>query len=371
MKYKILVTGGCGFIASHLVDELVKQNHEVVVLDSLEPQVHQDKKPDYLNPKVKYIYGDIRNKELLRHILEDIDVVFHEAAAVGVGQSMYQIEKYVSINTLGTAVLLDAVVNSNLNIKKMIVAASMSSYGEGAYECEDCGKVYPSLRTEEQLKKNDWEQKCPKCKKTVKPIPTDEQKPLDSNSIYAQTKKHQEEMFILAGKTYGIPAVALRYFNVYGPRQSLSNPYTGVCAIFSSRIKNNNSPVIYEDGLQTRDFVNIKDIVQANILAMNSNSANYEIFNVGTGTPISILEIANLLIKGYGKNLKPEITKNYRKGDIRHCYADITKIKTKLGFKPSVSLEQGMKELIEWGRKAESVDMFEKASEELKAKKLI
>ena len=213
--------------------------------------------------------------------------------------------------------------------------------------------------------------KCPKCGKIVRPIPTSEDKPLHPTSIYAITKRDQEEMCLTIGRAYGIPTVALRYFNVYGPRQSLNNPYTGVCAIFSSRIKNDNPPLIFEDGLQSRDFISVHDIVEANLLAMESTNANYEVFNVGTGKPTNIFEIAQTLIKLYNKGLKPEITNKFRAGDIRHCFADISKIKGKLGYKPEVDFEGGMKELVAWGEKEESEDKFDEAHEELLRRGLV
>lgn len=371
---KVLVTGGAGFIGSHLVDKLVEMNNEVVVVDSLEKQVHT-KKPDYLNPEAKYVFEDIRDESVLAKAVKDIEVIFHEAAAVGVGQSMYQVEKYVDVNTMATAKLLDILVNKEHEVKKLIVASSMSIYGEGAYECEDCGVVNPSLRLEDQLKQREWEMKCPNCGKIVKPILTSEDKPLHPTSIYAITKRDQEEMCLTVGRAYGIPTVALRYFNVYGPRQSLNNPYTGVCAIFSARIKNNNPPLIFEDGLQSRDFVSVRDIVDANILTMKSSNANYEVFNVGTGKPVNILEIARVLVGLYGKenelNLSPEITNKYRAGDIRHCFANISKITDKLGYKPKVDFEEGMKELVAWGEKEESEDKFEEAHEELLRRGLV
>ena len=365
-----MVTGGAGFIGSHLVDKLVELGHDVVVLDNLEPQVHT-KEPDYLNSNAEYVFGDIRDEKLLVELLRDTEIVFHEAAAVGVGQSMYEIKKYVDVNTYATAKLLDILVNKENNVKKLIVASSMSIYGEGAYECEDCGVVYPKLRSVEQLKRREWEVRCPNCGKVVKPIPTSEDKPLHPESIYAITKRDQEEMCLVVGRAYGIPTIALRYFNVYGPRQSLNNPYTGVCAIFSSRIKNDKPPIIFEDGLQTRDFVSVHDIVQANILAMEKNSANYEALNVGTGNAVSILKVAEVLIKLYGKSLKPEITNKYRAGDIRHCFADISKIRSKLGYEPQISFEDGMKELVTWGMKVEAVDKFDKAYEELLSRGLV
>ncbi|RLI76658.1 nucleoside-diphosphate sugar epimerase [Archaeoglobales archaeon] len=366
---KVLVTGGAGFIGSHIVDALADK-HEVVVLDNLEPQVHT-RKPDYLNNKVTYIFGDIRDRGTLKKALDGVEVVLHQAAAVGVGQSMYQIEKYVDVNTIGTAKLLDVLVNEENDVKKVVVASSMSIYGEGAYECDDCGVVYSALRSEKQLKRREWEMKCPNCGKIVKPIPTDEEKPLKPTSIYAITKRDQEEMCLVVGRAYGIPTVALRYFNVYGPRQSLNNPYTGVCAIFSSRIKNGKPPLIFEDDLQTRDFINVRDIVQANLLAMDKRNANYEVFNVGTGSPISIREVAETLIRLYNSKLNPEITNKYRAGDIRHCFADISKIKRKLGFRPEISFDEGMKELVTWAARAEAMDLFDKAHEELVSRGLV
>lgn len=366
---RILITGGCGFIGSHLVDALVKK-HSVKILDSLEYQVHEGKLPEYLNPNAKYLFGDIRDKETLERAIEDVDVIFHEAAMVGVGQSMYQISKYVTINTLGTANLLDLLVNKDHDVKKLIVAASMSSYGEGAYKCEDCGTINPPLRSLEQMGSEMWELNCPVCGKIVTPIPTDENKVQNSNSIYALTKKDQEDMVMMIGKTYGIPSVALRYFNVYGQRQSLSNPYTGVAAIFMSRIKNSNPPIVYEDGLQTRDFVSVHDIVQANILSMEKSRADYEVFNVGTGVPHTIKDISETIANACGSAIKPIITNKFRKGDVRHCYPDIKKI-GKLGYKQSVSFEKGMKELVEWSSNQTAEDRFDFANNELKKKGLV
>jgi len=367
---KILITGGAGFIGSHIVDA-VAEKHEVVVLDNLEPQVHTRGRPDYLNENATYLFGDVRDNAVLRRALEGAEVVFHEAAAVGVGQSMYQVERYVEVNTMGTAKLLDILVNEEHEVKKLIVASSMSIYGEGAYDCRDCGMVYPKLRAEKQLKGGEWEMRCPNCNKIVKPIPTSEIKPLHPTSIYASTKRDQEEMCLSIGRTYGIPTVALRYFNVYGPRQSLNNPYTGVCAIFSARIKNNNPPMIFEDGLQSRDFISVRDIVEANFLAMERTSADYEVFNVGTGKAVSILEVAKALMRLYNKEIEPEITNNYRAGDIRHCFADISMIKNKLGFEPKVTFEEGIKELVAWGEQEEAIDKFDMAHEELKEKGLV
>lgn len=372
MANKILVTGGAGFIGSHIVDFLVKDNHEVVVLDNLEPQVHGDGKPDYLNSDAKYIFSDIRDRDALKTALEGVEIIFHEASRVGVGQSMYEIQKYVDSNTLGTAVLLDFLANEEHDVKKLVIASSMSNYGEGKYHCEKCGVVYPKLRPKKQLAARDWEMKCPICEDAARPMPTDEDKPMHSTSIYAITKKDQEEMCLSVGQAYGIPTVALRYFNVYGSRQALSNPYTGVCAIFSCRIRNNNPPVLFEDGLQTRDFISIDDIVQANLLAMRKNSANYETLNVGTGSPVTIKGVAETLIRAVGVDVTPVVANKYREGDIRHCYADITKIK-KIGFEPKVEFESGIKELSDWVNaqpSCEVEDGFEKARRELERRRL-
>jgi|TARA_B100002003_G_C14121371_1_gene539368 dTDP-L-rhamnose 4-epimerase len=372
MSKRILVTGGAGFIGSHLVDDLIKQGHKVSVYDNLDPQVHIGKKPAYTNLKAGYIYKDILDRDALSSALNDADVVFHEAAAVGVGQSMYQIQKYVNVNTLGTANLLDILVNDAHNVKKLIVASSMSIYGEGKYNCDECGIVYPLSRPEKQLKNKQWYMCCPKCGKTAKPLPTDETKPLHSTSIYAITKKDQEEMCLTIGKAYGIPTVALRYFNAYGPRQALSNPYTGVCAIFSCRIRNNKPPLIFEDGMQSRDFVSVYDIVAANSLVMEKSKANYESYNVGTGKPITIRKIADLMIGLYGKKTEPKITNKYREGDIKHCSADITKLR-RLGYNPTSNIKEGMQELTEWVNAQPSCNVKDKlrnANKELEKHRL-
>jgi|Deesub1362A_J573_1020465.scaffolds.fasta_scaffold00098_105 dTDP-L-rhamnose 4-epimerase len=370
LSYKVLVTGGAGFIGSHIVDKLVDEGHEVTIIDNLEPQVHPKGAPEYVNREAKFILGDVRDREKIEELVEDSDVIFHEAAMVGVGQSMYQIEKYLETNVIGTGRLLEILANKEHNVKKLVVASSMSIYGEGKYECENCGVVYPKLRSEEQLKKGDWEMNCPACGNKVLPLPTDEDKPLFPTSVYAVSKRDQEEICLAVGKAYGIPTVALRYFNVYGSRQSLSNPYTGVCAIFSSRVRNNRPPIIFEDGLQTRDFIDVRDIVQANMLALEKSKANYNAFNVGTGKATSILEIARIIAELYESKLKPEIVNKYRAGDIRHCFANISKIR-KIGFKPSIELKDGMRNLAAWGEREEAIDKFDEAHTELQRRGLV
>ena len=371
---KILVIGGAGFIGSHLVDELLVKNHDVIVYDSLEPQVHGiiSDPPIYLAKNIEFIKDDIRNRNSLIESLKDVDVIYHLAAMVGVGQSMYQIEKYININTLGTANLLDILVNKPNDVKKLVVASSMSTYGEGSYFCEDCHDVSVKLRDLDQLKRGDWELNCPKCDKKAKPRPTDENKIQDCTSIYALSKMDQERLCLMIGVTYGINTTALRLFNVYGSRQSLSNPYTGVCAIFSSRLLAGNNPVIYEDGKQKRDLVHVKDICQSFILAMEKSEARNETFNVGTGIPISINQIADILVELINPKIKPIITNKFRLGDIRHCYADISKIKSKLGYKPKYSIKDGMKELVEWVKTQEKAeDKFTLADKLLKEKGLL
>jgi len=373
-KYrKILVTGGAGFIGSHIVDFLVKKGYRVRILDNLDPQVHPGrKKPNYLNPQAEFMRGDVTRRSDLAAALVGVDAVFHEAAKVGVGQSMYEIEKYTKNTVLGTALLLDLIVNKYRGkIKKMIVAASMSSYGEGMYECGQHGLVRPPLRDEVQMAKKDFEMHCPRCRKYLKPAPTDEETKQICNSVYAVNKQDQEEMFLAVGRAYSIPAVALRYFNAYGPRQSLSNPYTGVAAIFMSRIKNNHPPIVYEDGLQTRDFVSVYDVAAANLAVLENPRADYQVFNVGTGKPQTINKIAETIAKLCGLNLKPNIQNKFRKGDIRHCFADIRKIKKMVGWQPKISFRQGMRELIAWSRKTEATDLSQKAERELKIRKLI
>ncbi len=370
---KVLVTGGAGFIGSFIVDLLIeKGDSEVYIFDNLDPQVHpKGEKPDYVNKNAVFIKGDIRDSEALTKAVAGVEQVYHMAAAVGVGQSMYQIGKYVEVNTFGAANLLDVIANGKTGLEKILVAASMSSYGEGRYRCPEHGLISPDFRLEADMARGGWEPRCPKCGAVMMPVPTDEEKPLFCNSVYAQTKKDQEEMTLMVGKAYGIPAVALRFFNTYGPRQSLSNPYTGVCAIFMSRIKNANPPVIYEDGLQSRDFISVKDIARACVTAMNDSRADYQVFNVGTGVPTTVKGVAETLAEIYGVQIQPEINNAYRKGDVRHCYADASKIERTIGFKPQISFEQGMRELAEWTEKAAADDKFETASSELQTRGLV
>jgi dTDP-L-rhamnose 4-epimerase len=299
--------------------------------------------------------------------------VVHFGAAVSIGQSMYQVDRYVDVNTRGTALLLDILVNAKHHVKKVLVASSIGVYGEGAYRCATHGAVAPTIRPEAQLAARDWEQRCPICHEHVASIPTPEDKALYRDNIYSMTKYHQEEMVLLIGKTYGIPAVAPRFFNVYGPRQSLSNPYAGVAAIWLSRLLNNRQPVVFEDGGQLRDFVSIHDVVDCLVLMLETSGADFLPVNVGSGETVTILEIAQTLNRILGTSIEPSVTNAGRKFDIRHNTADITRARTTLGFMPKVSLDQGFAELVEWAKTTPDVatDFFDQALDELKQKGLL
>jgi len=369
---KILVTGGAGFIGSHLVDALLLKGHEVRVLDALVPQVHgtEAKWPAWLPQEVEKIQGDVKNLSVWTHALAGIEVVYHLAAEVGVGQSMYQITRYMSANTMGTAHLLELLTRGDHSVQKLIVASSMSIYGEGIYRTSDGEIVYPPLRPSGRLAERQWELFDSNSNEPLIPIPTAEDKPLHPTSIYAISKRDQEEMCLAVGRAYNIPTTALRLFNVYGPRQALSNPYTGVAAIFSSRLLNGKPPLIFEDGLQSRDFVHVQDVVQALLLAMEREEANYEAINVGTGRPITILEIAEALIRELQVAIEPQILNQYREGDIRHCFADISKAQRLLGYQPTVMFENGIGDLVEWLRQQSAEDRVEAATAELEARGL-
>ncbi len=370
----ILVTGGAGYIGSHLVDALVTREYRVTVLDNLEPQVHRSGTwPSYANPRAEYVRGDVRDRAVFEPLVLAADAVVHFGAAVSVGQSMYQIDRYVDVNTRGTALLLDILVNAKHHVRKVIVASSIGVYGEGAYSCAAHGVVAPPIRPESQLAARDWEQRCPACREHVVSIPTPEDKPLYRDNIYSMTKYHQEEMVLLIGKTYGIPAVAPRFFNVYGPRQSLSNPYAGVAAIWLSRLLNGRQPVVFEDGGQLRDFVSIHDVVDCLVLMLEKDGADFLPVNIGSGQDVTILEIARLLKRLLESDIEPQVTQTGRRFDIRHNTADITRATTTLGFQPRVPLEQGFAELIEWAKTTPDVaeDFFDRALDELSKKGLL
>ena len=349
MSRKVLVTGGAGFVGSHLVDALVDRGDQVTILDNLDPQVHgpDQQPPAWLNPEAELVRGDVRDPDVWDGLLDDMDVIYHLAAAVGVGQSMYQVADYTAVNTQGTANLLQALVDRKLSPDRLVVASSMSIYGEGRYRRKDGGEATAGRRDPEALKEHQWELRDPDGVE-LEPVPTDESKPLDPTSIYALTKKDQEQASLIVGEAYDIPVTALRFFNIYGPRQALSNPYTGVVAIFSSRLLNDEPPLIYEDGAQQRDFVSVHDIVQALLLSAEEPGAVGQVLNIGSGRPVTILGVAQMLAKVLGKDVEPEVTGRYRVGDVRHCTADISRARDAIGYEPRVTLEDGMEELLEW-----------------------
>jgi dTDP-L-rhamnose 4-epimerase len=367
----ILVTGGAGFIGSHVVDLLQSQDHEVVVFDKLVEQVHGDRGAQYVPSDVHFVQADMTDRAALVDALHGVDQIVHLAAEVGVGQSMYEISRYVDANTGGTGVLLDVLANEPHSVQKIVVASSMSIYGEGAYTCEEHGEVHPRLRTEEQLRAKDWELRCPTCARPLAPIPTAETKPLFPTSVYAISKMDQELLCLSVGAAYGLDVTAVRYFNAYGPRQALSNPYTGVAAIFSGRLLNGQRPLINEDGHQRRDFIHVADVARATVSALTASGASGKAINIGIGDPISILEVAESLAVTLGVDIEPEITGQFRSGDIRHCWADPTEARELLGFEPLYRFrDQGVKELVEWVKVQTAVNNHDEAVAELRRRGL-
>jgi dTDP-L-rhamnose 4-epimerase len=366
----VLVTGGAGFIGSHLVDRLLADGHQVRVLDVLDAQVH-DGVPDYLATDAELVIGDVRDHAVVARCLEGVEAVVHLAAVVGVAQSMYEIERYASVNVVGTAVLLEELIPRRDRIGKLVVASSNTIYGEGLYRCPvEQRDVSPPLRPEAQLAERSWETRCPSCGAELQPLPTPESKPLNPTSVYATGKRDQEEMVISFGRAYKLPATALRFFNAYGPRQALSNPYTGVAAIFAARLLNGRAPVIFEEGLQSRDFVHVSDIAAAITATLQPGRADGQVLNIGTGRSVSVAEVASVLARGLGVEIEPELPGDYRTGDIRHCFAATELAVGALGFSAQVGFEAGMAELIEWLAGQTPVDRVEEATAALRARGL-
>jgi dTDP-L-rhamnose 4-epimerase len=365
MPKTILITGGAGFIGSHLADNLLAQGYRVRAYDSLSPQVHGENgaRPAYLDPEVELIVGDVRDRERLRSALQGVDGVFHLAAKVGVGQSMYQIADYTSVNNDGTAVLLELLVERP--VERLVVASSMSIYGEGLYRSARGASIARAERTLAQLQAHDWEPRDPD-DIALMPVPTPETKSPALASVYALSKYDQERMCLMVGRAYRIPTVALRFFNVYGPRQALSNPYTGVLAIFASQLLSGQQPVIFEDGNQRRDFVNVRDIARACRLALEVPEADGRVFNVGSGRNFTIREVAHEMARVLGlENVEPRITQQYRVGDIRHCFADTTLARRVLGYEAQVPFADGLAELAAWLEELEGVQAAPDAGAEL------
>ncbi len=369
MKKKILITGGAGFIGSHLADELLQHGYSVRALDNLSEQVHGPNagRPDYLNPDVELMVGDVRNKQRVVEALKGVDAVFHFAAMVGVGQSMYQIKDYTDVNNVGTAVLLEALAENP--VSKLVVASSMSIYGEGLYMDSGSELHQECERRLADIRNQKWEM-YDDSGLVLTPLATPETKKPNLSSVYALSKYDQERLCLITGKAYNIPTTALRFFNVYGTRQALSNPYTGVLAIFASRLLNDNPPLIYEDGKQKRDFVHVKDVARACRLALETTEADGEVFNIGSGNQYSIREIGDKLAKVMGKQIPAQVTAKYRVGDIRHCFADLSKAKAILGYEPRIDFEDGLAELAQWLEGQIAVDSVGQAAEELASRGL-
>ncbi len=371
MTETVLVTGGAGFIGSHVVELLLDEGHEVVVYDALVEQVHRGAGPVYVPAGVEFIHADVRDRETLAGVLSRVDSVVHLAAEVGVGQSMYEIERYVNANTSATGSLLDIIVNEHLRIGRIVVASSMSVYGEGSYACPLHGEVAQGMRSAEQLARQQWDSICPQCGEQLAPIPTAETKPPMPTSVYAISKMDQELLCLSVGAAYDIDTVALRFFNTYGPRQALSNPYTGVAAIFSSRLLNGRAPLAFEDGQQLRDFIHVTDVAQAVRNALTAPNAPGHAINVGIGDPITVIGVAEALAKALDVEIEPEISGTARAGDIRHCYADMTRAEQLLDFAPSVPFAAGVGELVTWVSEQTADDMVDRAREELTSRGLV
>jgi dTDP-L-rhamnose 4-epimerase len=369
MNRRVLITGGAGFIGSHVADELLARGHRVRVLDALIPQVHggERKRPGYLAADVELVEGDIRDRSTVQRALDGVDVVFHLAARVGVGQSMYELAEYTGVNNHGTAVLLEALIERP--VRRLIVASSMSVYGEGLYR-DDAEQIHEGVqRTVELLVRGEWEPRGG-TGRPLTPVPTPEWKSPTLASLYALSKYDQERMCLMIGSAYKIPTVALRFFNVYGPRQALSNPYTGVLAIFASRIVNGNPPLVFEDGRQQRDFVHVRDVAAACRLALEVEAAAGGVFNIGSGKAMTIREVAERTGRVLGRELPPQITGQYRVGDIRHCTADVGLARRVLGYEPRIDFDTGLTELASWLATQEAVDRVETMHAELAARGL-
>jgi dTDP-L-rhamnose 4-epimerase len=365
---KALVTGGAGLIGSHLVDLLLENGYQVRILDNLQRPTHLNGPPPWIPPSAEFMLGDVRSKKDLYKALEGAELVFHQAAY---GGFMPDISHYFHVNSVGTAMLLELIRDNGFPVRKVVVASSQAIYGEGKYQCVQEGVVYPENRATEQMARGEWEVKCPVCQREMAPLPTDECR-INPKTAYAISKYSQEAIALSLGQFYGIPTVALRYAVTYGPRQSIFNPYTGICSIFSTRILNDKAPIVYEDGNQTRDFVYVRDVAAANLLVAEKEEANYQVFNVGTGKATSVLDFIALLAKIYGRDVVPDIDGSFRPGEVRHLFTDNSKIRS-LGWEPQTSLEDGLGAYREWietqGEIAEYFSQAEKLMREMKVVK--
>lgn len=363
----ILITGGAGFIGSHTADALIEQGHTVRILDILDPQVHGTSGafPAYMHPAAECLHGDVREVAQVTEALRGVDAVYHFAALTGVGQSMYDLADYVHTNCTGTAAVLEAILKSGKPLQRLVLASSRAVYGEGTHGCPVHGTVYPGMRSREDMEQGEFAATCPECRVAVIPAPTAEDRPLEPISLYGWTKKQQEEQCRYVAKTFGTPVTLLRYFNVYGSRQSLKNPYTGVVSIFYSRILADQPIYVYERGTPGRDFIHISDVVRANLAALDRNTVPGTCINVGSGQRHSILDVAGTLATVLGKKVQLEDRGEFRVGDIHFCYADQTRASQLLGVEPQISLETGLQEFVMWARHQQSVDLYQKTVDEL------
>jgi dTDP-L-rhamnose 4-epimerase len=366
---RALVTGGAGLIGSHLTDLLVREGWSVRILDNLEPQTHRDGKPAWINPQAQFVAGDLTDRATIRAAMTDIDVIFHQGAY---GGYMPEIAKYVHVNSFGTAQMLEVIREDNLPVRKIVVASSQAVYSEGAGTCPKHGLVFPPVRPIEQLRRADWTVHCPLCGLPTQSAPTPEEAPIGGETVYGLTKVDQEKLVLLWGNQTGIPTVALRYSCTYGPRQSIFNPYTGVIAIFCTRLLNGLAPVLYEDGEQTRDFSFVEDIARANLLAAEGDGLDGLPVNVGSGRGVTVREVAEQIAEALGIQIPPEIRGEFRPGEMRHLTSGTARIRDAVGYMPQTDLASGIGRYLEWIRGQANVkDYFTEAAQLLKSKGLV
>jgi len=371
MSRKILITGGAGFIGTNLIKVLLKEEWNIVVLDSLIKQVHPDGKWEKPG-QVKFFHGDVRDKEIVSKALEGVDYIVHLAAETGVGQSAYEIARYASVNVFGSAVIFEEASKHIKHLKGIVLASSRAVYGEGRYICERCGDVYPVGREADDLKQGIWEPFCPKCKGRIEPTGSTEDQPLNPASVYAITKHNQEQLVAQFTRSFNIPSIALRFQNVYGPGQSLSNPYTGILSIFSTRIMSGNPVLIYEDGNEKRDFVYIDDVVNSICLPLKKGFSDFDIYNVGSGVGTTVLEVAKILAEEISGNVPVKVVGKYRDGDVRHAQAEIKKIQEKFGFRPAISVREGLRSFVAWVKQQpKREDRYEMMEKEMAEKGML
>jgi dTDP-L-rhamnose 4-epimerase len=366
----VLVTGGAGFIGSHLVNALLTRGYAVRVLDNLDPQAHEGGRARFLPREAELLVGDLRDREAVARALAGVEVVFHQGGMVGNGQSMYELHRYIDVNAGGTAILMEEILNRRDRVRRVVTASSMVVYGEGAYRCDEHGDVLGQRRTADLMART-WEPACRACGRALAPIATDEDWPLQPASPYAISKRDSEEIVLTSSRAHGLEAVALRYLNVYGPRQALGNPYTGVTALFCARLLHGRRPIIFEDGRQRRDLVHVSDVVRANLLAMDSALAPGFAINIGTGSSITVVELARALARALDVELEPEISGQYRAGDIRHCYADVTRARRLLGFEAGADRTACLRQLAQWVAAEEFIERSDPALAALRTRGLI